>query len=215
MFNHLVLTLAFGILAVGCNGERFAEAGGSAKTLTSGQDLAKGEEPSNTDEAGKPEADDETVQENGEGKKDKEKDGADLAASELDCAGLKGKNVKRMNISGSENVVTLGGEDALVLKVTGNQNKVSMKIESQEGALQALCLSVAGNENQVSVEIDAQVEKFIVKARGNQARIELATSESGVLNALESDISGNDPKIVLKGPGARPCDAASGDFVCE
>lgn len=208
MKAYLAVVLFSGMLTAACDGTRFAEANGSKANLI-GEAPSQGEDSTaaNDDKKGSSDSSkgDEKGNMGGEGKADEESE---------ECQGVKGADLKKVHISGSDNVVTVDGEEAALLKVTGSENAVSMTIPA-ESALKSLCLDVSGNQNKVTVEIKSEVATLFVKARGNQANIEIITSDSGVLSQISLDRAGNDPKVVLKGEGALPCKANLEGISCE
>ncbi|HYX32593.1 MAG TPA: hypothetical protein VE954_05735, partial [Oligoflexus sp.] len=89
------------------------------------------------------------------------------------CASIAGVNKDRVKVSGSQKSITLANQDAFALKVTGNQNKVHLKMSSDgPGAkVSAICIFIAGNQNNVTMDIGVSVGKIYIKARGNKALV--------------------------------------------
>jgi hypothetical protein len=136
-------------LSTHCDGGKFAQDGAVQKTLTAAKASPANPEstPSNSDDA---------VPQDDKGKGGEKIVGSsdDEAADADSCSDIKGKDLRRLKVSGSESTVTLQGEDGVLLKVSGSQNKVSMTVagSAQQSHLSALCLDITGDQNQISVE---------------------------------------------------------------
>ena len=112
------------------------------------------------------------------------------------CSSLLGTEAK-VHVAGSLNDVQLSGAEAGLLKVTGNQNQVSINVSSTDGDLEGLCIFVSGNQSKVSVNVKAvQILNLAVVLRGNQTKVELNLVDGGNVAQIVEDIKGNNGKII-------------------
>ena len=134
---------------------------------------------------------------------------AETVTDANDCGGaLKSKRVK---VAGSMNKVTLDSVTGYSLKLTGNQNLVTMDVKGQntDVGTPGVCIFVAGNKNKIVINVGVQVGAIYVKARGNQALIEVNVAKDAKVGDLQLDFNGHSPQMILKGEGTYPCAAAA------
>lgn len=140
----------------------------------------------------------------------------DSDSDSLACADAAGVNQNMVRVNGSEQNINLAPKEVLALRVTGNANQVNLKLVTSEAGqkLPAICLFLAGNQSHVVMDIGVTIEQIFVKARGNKALIEATVEKAGVIENLQVDAAGHEPKLVLKGEGKYPCAGNEPSVTC-
>ncbi len=153
----------------------------------------------------------------GNGKGSGKTNGNEGKSDEAECASVAGVGQNRVKVAGSQKDISLTPTEALAIRLTGNLNKVTLKLSATlpTTKLPAVCIFVAGNQNKISMDVNMVVGKIYVRARGNQALVEAQVNKDGVIEDLQIDANGHSPQIVMKGEGKYPCDKNIESLSCQ
>jgi hypothetical protein len=121
-----------------------------------------------------------------------------------ECSALIQVATQESRIPGNQTSQTLDLTASFATKITGNQNHLHLKI-SNESSIPMLCLEISGNQSEILIEVHGIVQHIGIKVRGNQAKTEIRVSENAVIETLDWDDAGNNPSLILNGPGTYPC----------
>ncbi|MBF0443655.1 MAG: hypothetical protein HQK54_17240 [Oligoflexales bacterium] len=137
--------------------------------------------------------------------KEEEKDNSGDIKS---CAEFLGIETSRVKVAGSKKVENFTAQDGLFMKITGNRNKVSIKVEGINGGkdVKGICIFIAGNKNTVSLDLKANLGKLYYIARGNQSVGTVEVQSGSKFAGGQFDMAGNQGKVTIKGAGEFSCD---------
>lgn len=120
------------------------------------------------------------------------------------CAGAFGDDVEvaSWKVAGSENNVTVDPVDALSLKITGNKNQFSMRVEKapevETASFTGVCLVLAGNQPQVTIDlVEVTMAKLKVIASGNQGAVTVNLAGTAAVTDADSNTTGNGTSVTI------------------
>jgi len=123
-----------------------------------------------------------------------------------ECGRQFGRNVDRIVIAGRHRSVTLSASTVVAVKVVGNQNAVTINVDSSATAASGVCIFAAGNQPKVKVEVKSgcKLGKVYYKGRGNQSYAHVEVEAQGKLEAVEADLNGHKAAFAISGAGSYP-----------
>ncbi len=124
-----------------------------------------------------------------------------------ECSRWLGVPAKDIHISGSSSDVTLNSFKGMVIKVSGNQNKVQLNLrqDSNSADMGGLCIFTSGNRSQVSVNITGSLGALVIKGSGNQGLIDVRVGSGSEIQQSSVTLSGNQSKVTIGGEGELGC----------
>lgn len=123
------------------------------------------------------------------------------------CADYLGKEPNLIKVSGNKPELVVTAGESTMVRVSGNQAKVSLKVKSATGLpLGAICVFVSGNQAQVSIEVDTEIKAFFYRGRGNLSRGMVNVIEGGKIgDPFNVDLAGNQASFKVSGKGVFNC----------
>ena len=126
------------------------------------------------------------------------------------CAKKLGIDAKGIHLSKSLQQQTLEIGDSFAAKITGNQNTLTLNVNSnsENASISGICVFITGNMNRLVINSSVTIDSIYIKARGNQVKADMSISEGAAIGSILLDDRGNQPQITLSGPGNYPCPEA-------
>ena len=140
------------------------------------------------------------------------------------CAKALGTDVKRLKLSGIQNVIVTETDVTVAAKLTGNKSKLTLRVlptaEQRDRGASApahpgVCLFLAGNRSSAEVTIETRTAVVTYIGRGNQPRVHLEVASGASVERIETDLKGNGPTLVVDGDGSYSCPTGSGITCAE
>jgi hypothetical protein len=129
-------------------------------------------------------------------------DGEDRSA----CAKEFGVSAERIHIAGQHNDVTIATGSVVYIKVTGNQNTVTLNLEGDDGArIEGLCIFLAGNQPEIKVNANVAIGRIVYIGRGNQSHGSINVAAGCSVDDVQADLAGNQSQLVVEGDGDFKC----------
>ncbi len=107
-----------------------------------------------------------------------------------------------VRVAGSQKTVTINSQELVLSRVTGDRNQllITLKGNKSSAKLAGLCLFVAGHENKVQIRLEHPVAGLAIRARGDQAQVNIVIADGASLEGLQWDARGNSPQLSISGP---------------
>lgn len=122
------------------------------------------------------------------------------------CSRLLGVGAYKIMVAGNQNQVTLAPDTVIALKVAGNKNAVVLTIDGPEGTeIAGLCIFMRGNQSDVFLDLSVGMGILYYSGRANLTTGTVQVGSSGTIKNIVTDLSGNQAKLAIQGPGSYNC----------
>ncbi len=129
------------------------------------------------------------------------------------CAQTLEANSELIRIAGSQKQVSIQSQELVLARITGDRNQLDLNLSGKDSSAQmkGICLFIAGHQNKALIKIQHPLSALFIKARGDQALVEIEISKEGKIGKIVWDARGNSPHMNIRGPKASySCPEATG-----
>lgn len=118
-----------------------------------------------------------------------------------------GSKIKVLSADRPNASVTISPDTVIAFHLRGNNDRIELNLGASEG-IAGLCLILNGSESQAIVNSASGFQKLVYVGRGNMSKTQLSMLDGAGIGAMNIELSGNQPKLEIRGVAEGGCSAA-------